>query len=245
MNNRNTWILGVCMLCFTAMQAQIVFRGTVLDETTKQPIPNAKIGLKSGGLGETSDGAGRFNYRKYHQVLDETSILEISAPNYKSVQLSGKDARALFNKTTTIYLPQGGDVALVPYASIKRLSVYWDVSSSLKIRNTGKELDFLESFTKPLGTVEVNVTAFNDGVVANKVFSISDGNIEGIRTLIQGLPFSGSTDFDIVRPTDTDAVILFSDGNKAFGKIHVDHRSALYSVSSLPKANHNRLIQLS
>ncbi|MFT6415813.1 MAG: tetratricopeptide (TPR) repeat protein [Dokdonia sp.] len=245
MNYRNTWVLGVCMLCFTAMQAQIVFRGTVLDETTKQPIPNAKIGLRSGGLGETSDGAGRFNYRKYHQVLDETSILEISAPNYKSVQLTGKDARALFNKTTTIYLPQGGGVALVPYASIKRLAVYWDVSASLKTRNTGKELEFLASFTKALGAVEVNVTAFNDGVVVNKIFLISDGDTSEINKLIQTLPFNGSTDFDMVRPTETDAVLLFSDGNKAFGKIHVDQRSALYSVSSLPKANHNKLIQLS
>ena len=245
MSLKNTVILCVCMLGFMAAEAQIVFRGTVLDETTKQPIANAKIGLRSGGLGELTDEAGRFNYRKYHQVLDESSILEISAPNYQSVQLQGKDARALFNKTTTIYLPQDDAIRVVPYASIKNLTVFWDVSASLKSRNTAKELAFLESFLKSLGTVEVQFTAFNEEIVTNKVFTITNGNISEISTLLQGVPFTGATDFDMVRPTAADAVLLFSDGNKAFGNLKIDQSISLYSVTSLPKANHNRLIQIS
>lgn len=245
MSVKNTWVLCVCMLCFTAIQAQIVFRGTVLDEDTKLPISNAKIGLTEGGIGELSDGAGRFNYRKYHQVLDETSVLEISAPNYGSVQLKGEDARALFNKTTTIYLSKGGDVSLVPYASIKSIGVYWDVSASLKSRNSGKEISFLKSFTQSLGTVEVNMTAFNDGVVTNKIFSVTDGDVSEINTFVKGLSYNGATDFDIVRPSNVDVVFLFSDGNKAFGNVRVDHKTPLHTVSSLPKANHNRMIQLS
>jgi tetratricopeptide (TPR) repeat protein len=244
MSLRNTWILGVCMLCFTTLQAQIVFRGTVLDENTKQPISNARIGLVDGGIGELSDASGRFNYRKYHQILDETSVLEISAPNYQNVQLKGEDVRALFNKASTIYLSPGGDATLVPFASVKRIAVYWDVSASLKSRNSGKELSFLQSFTAPLGSVEVKVTAFNDGMVATKSFMVTNGDIAEVSTFIQGVPFNGATDFDQIRPENVDTVLLFSDGNQAFGNVRLDTKMNLHTISSLPKANHNKLIQL-
>jgi len=72
------------ILCFMGMSLSLMgqtnFRGKVLDAETKTPIIGAKIGVSGQGIGVLTNDIGYFVYTKYHQVLDGSNVLEISAP---------------------------------------------------------------------------------------------------------------------------------------------------------------------
>jgi len=65
--------------------SQTTFRGIVIDAKSKKPIVEAKIGISNQGVGEITNNIGYFVYTKHNEVLEESSILEISALGYKSI----------------------------------------------------------------------------------------------------------------------------------------------------------------
>ncbi len=245
MTFRINWCILLFFISFAGLEAQIVFRGTVLDETTKQPISNAALGLVSGGVGETTDAAGRFNYRKYHQVLDPSSEMRISAAGYQELLLKATDVRALMNKTTTIFLSKDQTSAKRDFTSFKRIALYWDASSSLKNRNTDKDLAFLKAFVAPLQSLSLEATVFNDQIVKTQNFEIIDGDIAALATYLTQSSYDGTTNYDLIAPEAVDAVLVFSDGNPVFGKAQINAQTPVYTVSSTAKVNHNKLRQWS
>ena len=96
-------ILFTLLLSLTT-QAQTVFRGTVIDAVTKQPIAQARVGINNQGVGEITNAKGFFNYRKYNEILNSESELVVGATGYETVRLDAKKVRTLFNRSSKIEL---------------------------------------------------------------------------------------------------------------------------------------------
>lgn len=75
-----------CFFSVASAISQTLLRATVLDSETKQPIASAKFGVVDQGIGVITNDEGKFTYRKYHHVLDETSQFEVSAKGYLTLK---------------------------------------------------------------------------------------------------------------------------------------------------------------
>ena len=139
--------LFYCLFLLQTMDAQTVFRGIVLDAVTKEPIDGAKVGVTDQGVGEITSESGRFVYRKYHQIINGTHQLEVSAPAYQSLEMPSHELRTLLNKNATIYL-QPLQETLTEVILPKKVHVLWDASLSTGLRDPAKELVFLMTYLK-------------------------------------------------------------------------------------------------
>lgn len=233
--------LTVALLCFVAMcsqtNCQIVFRGKVLNEATQEPIEGAKIGVTNQGLGVVSKANGSFSYRKYNQVLEDSSKLLISARGFEDLVLEGSQIRAFYNKSGTFALtPSSSEDVNFDFAKQQNIALFWDTSRSSENRNFDNEWQFLEKYFNELGRVNVNFVAFNESIVSQKEFVVNK-SIAELKKYSEKLTYQAATSYKILPKTKADVVLLFSDGNPVLGQWSGDRSTPHYLISSLPRAN--------
>ena len=241
----NILVIGLIVMCFLqTLTAQTVFRGKILDETTKAPIVDAKIGISDQGVGVVTSANGLFNYRKYHQTIGNASRLRISAPGYEMIELRGDNIRGLFNKSSKIYLTKTGEIPVVKsFAAQKNVTIFWDASLSSERRDFRKEWGFIEAYFEELGEVAVTFVVFNEKILSTKRHTIHK-DISVLKKEVDGLEYQGTTSYDILTTGNTDAVLLFSEGEAVLGQWQGERDIPFYSVSSLSRANHEYLRSL-
>lgn len=241
-NNRQIYIVGLLLFLGIGLQAQTVFRGKVLDETTQEPIQHAKIGISDQGVGVVTNEKGLFNYRKYHQTIGNTSELMITATGYEKVVLKEDDIRGLYNKSSKILLAKKeGEDPKVEFKAQKSVDILWDGSLSNQKRNFAKEWNFLEAYFKQLDAVTVNLYIFNEKIIETKTIEIFK-DIDKLKEVIKDVNYGGATSYEILPYSKADAVLLFSDGNPVLGGWQGGRSIPYYLVSSLPRANQDYLI---
>ncbi len=241
----NILTIGLIAIVFLqTLTAQTVFRGKILDEETKTPIVNVKIGITGQGVGVVTGETGLFNYRRYHQTIGNASRLRISASGYETIELRGSDIRSLFNKSSKIYLTKNAEIITKPtFSDQKNIKIFWDASLSSKRRDFKKEWEFLKTYFEELGEVNVTFVIFNEKIISTKRYSIHK-DITTLKQAVNTIHYEGTTAYDILTTGNDDTVILLSDGEAVLGEWQGDRDIPFYVVSSLSRANHEFLRSL-
>jgi len=125
-----------------------------------------------------------------------------------------------------------------------KITLYWDVSSSLKSRNLGEELDLLSKYLRKVKNIEVNVVKFSMLGKEFKKFNIKRGKSDLLIDFLNDSKYEGVSYFqDILKINeyDADMVMLYTDGNAVFSKLTTDIYLPVFAISSSVNANHNVL----
>lgn len=113
------------------------------------------------------------------------------------------------------------------------VTVYWDVSWSMKDRALDKELDVLKEYLKKANTKNVNIKTFSSTILEEQTFSIPIQNTE-IDDFLRSQKYLGATRLDALPLNeDTDSYLLFTDGIFKLGDAPSQYSNApLYTISS-------------
>ena len=107
---------------------------------------------------------------------------------------------------------------------IKKVTLLWDTSYSMIDRNLDNDLDYLnEYFLKNLNT-QVTLVKFSNDIILNQTYSIKNSNWLELKKELQSTTYDGSTNYNKIKTTETDEVLLFSDGytyDSKFPKLNV------------------------
>ncbi len=95
---------------------------------------------------------------------------------------------------------------------IKKVTLLWDTSYSMIDRNLDNDLDYLnEYFLENLNT-QVTLVKFSNDIILNQTYSIKNSNWLELKKELQSTTYDGSTNYNKIKTTETDEVLLFSDG---------------------------------
>ena len=95
---------------------------------------------------------------------------------------------------------------------IQKVPLLWDTSYSLIDRNLDNDLDYLnEYFSENLNT-QVTLVKFSNDIILNQTYSIKNSNWLELKKELQITTYDGSTNYNKIKTTKTDEVLLFSDG---------------------------------
>jgi hypothetical protein len=218
------------LLVSLTMQAQTVFRGTVIDAVTKQPIVQARVGINNQGVGEITNAKGFFNYRKYHEVINSESELLVGATGYESIRLDAEKVRTLFNRSSKIELQPSSKQQ--ENKVVKNLTVFWDVSEDMKGRDVEAALAYVQKYVSAHKDITLRLVAFDYKVRKDERIKIRGGDITRFRESVKGLIYNGPSNYDVLDITDADAVILSSNGNPNYGTFAVSQDIPTYAIAS-------------
>ncbi|MFC4633628.1 TonB-dependent receptor plug domain-containing protein [Dokdonia ponticola] len=222
-------ILFIVFLSVT-VQAQTVFRGTVIDAETKQPIANARVGINNQGVGEITNEKGFFNYKKYHEIVNSESQLVVGASGYESLQLGPKEVRQLFNRSSKIELQPSSEKK--ENKTVTNLTVFWDVSEDMKGRDIAAEIAYVQSYVSMYKDLRLRLVVFDYKIRTDERMEIRNGDISRFRESVKALIYNGPSNYDVLDITGADAVILSSNGNPNYGTLNVSQDIPVYAIAS-------------
>lgn len=228
--NQKLYILLFAVLYTTIAGAQTVFRGTVVNAKTKQPILNAKVGISDQGVGEITDTKGRFNYRKYHEVVGDESTLVIGAKGYETILLDAKAIRSLFNSSSTIELEPSKSQSKTK--SAKKITVFWDVSEDMQGRDIDAELAYLQHYVDTHKNLKIHFIAFSYEVQHEEVIAVKNGDLSGFRKSISALVYGGPSNYGVLTTKGADAIFFSSNGGANYGTLKVSQNTPVFAMMS-------------
>ena len=120
--------------------------------------------------------------------------------------------------------------------NIKKITLLWDTSYSMIDRNLDNDLNYLNEFFSKNINSDVILVKFSNDVILNQTYSIRNSNWSDLKNELQNTTYDGSTNYKKLKVTETDQVLLFSDGfsfHTKFPKI----KSPLIVISSNKKIN--------
>lgn len=234
--------LFILLLLFLGNTAsgQTVFKGVVQDAETQMVIPNAKIGINHQGVGVLSASNGRFAYKKYHQVLDDSSLLTVSATGYETIQLKAKEIRALLNISSVFQLKK----AKTPQTHIgNKVKVFWDISEGMQDRDLDKELTFLSKYLDGVANAQVQIEVFNDQLDVVVPWTAWDGDVsrfpayrQAWRESVTAKTYNGPSNYSLLKTGKADRVLLFSNGDPNYGVLEVTQELPISGVTTIQSA---------
>jgi len=220
------------ILCFMGMSLSLMgqtnFRGKVLDAETKTPIIGAKIGVSGQGIGVLTNDIGYFVYTKYHQVLDGSNVLEISAPGYATIQKGASEIRQLFGTVSTIYLDKASKKT--KGKELNKITLYWDVSASSGTRDFETEWEAVQKFISNKAIEKVRLIAFNTAIISNEVFDVKANTVNALREKLKSLTYTGLSNYDLITERSDDAIILVSNGIPIYGEAQFNRDKPVFTV---------------
>lgn len=246
MSRRLTQFIFASLYIFlsTITYSQTTFRGVVLDAKNKAPIVNAKIGITGQGIGEITNEKGYFVYSKYHEVLGEDSVLEISAPGYKPITKKESEIRQLFGAASTVYLEKDQKYKGKANTSFEDIVLYWDVSASSGKRDFNVEWETVSHFIQQKAVKNVKLVAFNTTIVWEEAINLSEKPWAALRDKLGTIRQEGLSNYDVVDGFNKDAILLVSNGNSIFGEGHFSSDIPVFTIVS-GKADNAYLNKLS
>ena len=215
----NVYIIACLLLASLSLNAQTIFRGTVVAAGSKTPIENAKIGITNQGVGVTSNAQGAFSYKKYHETLSDTDQLIVSAPGFETIHLNATDVRALLNRSSAIVLEKGSPQET---PAITHLKIFWDISEGMQDRNLNKELAFVKQYLAALNEPKVTLEVFNKDIIRTEVWKKWDGDMDRFRESVTQQTYNAPSNYSVLSLEGADAVLLLSNGVPNYGKLNAD-----------------------
>ncbi|MBU3010568.1 DUF2135 domain-containing protein [Polaribacter vadi] len=125
----------------------------------------------------------------------------------------------------------------------KSVSLFWDVSLSMKNRNLDKETDLLEAYFKELENVEVQLVLFSNTIICNKKYHIKNGNWTTLKNKLGQSIYDGATSYKEISNLNTksDVIILSSDGLTTLSNPSFNKKTPVFLINSNTEVAHNAL----
>ena len=120
--------------------------------------------------------------------------------------------------------------------NIKKITLLWDTSYSMIDRNLDNDLNYLNEYFLKNSNSQVHLIKFSNDIILNQSYSIRNSSWLDLKKELQNSTYDGSTNYNKLKVTESDEVLLFSDGysfHKKFPKI----KSPLTVISSNKKFN--------
>ncbi|KAA1245654.1 VIT domain-containing protein [Aquimarina sp. RZ0] len=124
-----------------------------------------------------------------------------------------------------------------------QVTIYWDISLSMKNRNLQKELDFLDTYFLYEQDIDVNFITFSNSKLSEKLFSIKNGNWKLLKETIALLVYDGGTSYASIfsEKKTADSIFLFSDGMISLDMVKIPDYCPVFIINSTARANHQTL----
>ena len=180
----------------------------------------------------------RSDYKAQSQ-FEFTVPLDNSAPQIFTEEFKGK---TYFNISFIPTLPAK------PKIMPKRLSLYYDISSSRASANITKELELLSDYLKKAGNCQVTPFKFANKQQAGAEYRISNGNSEKLIEDLKMQRFDGGTSLGNIKIEKGrfDEIWICSDGIGNFGAKEIkDLHTPIYCINSNQSAEHSLMQAIS
>lgn len=119
---------------------------------------------------------------------------------------------------------------------IKKVTLLWDTSYSMIDRNLDNDLDYLNEYFLKNSNTKVSLVKFSNDIILKETYSVKNSNWLDLKKELQSTTYDGSTNYNKIKTSKTDEVLLFSDGytyDTKFPKIN----SPLIVISSNKEYN--------
>ena len=95
---------------------------------------------------------------------------------------------------------------------IKKATLLWDTSYSMVDRNLDNDLDYLNEYFFKNSNTEVTLIKFSNDIILTETYGIKNSNWLDLKKELQNTTYDGSTNYNKLTVSESDEVLLFSDG---------------------------------
>ena len=95
---------------------------------------------------------------------------------------------------------------------IKKVTLLWDTSYSMVDRNLDNDLDYLNEYFFKNSNTEVTLIKFSNDIILTETYGIKNSNWLDLKKELQNTTYDGSTNYNKLIVSESDEVLLFSDG---------------------------------
>ena len=95
---------------------------------------------------------------------------------------------------------------------IKKTTLLWDTSYSMIDRNLDNDLDYLNEYFFKNSNTEVTLIKFSNDIILTETYGIKNSNWLDLKKELQNTTYDGSTNYNKLIVSESDEVLLFSDG---------------------------------
>ena len=95
---------------------------------------------------------------------------------------------------------------------IKKATLLWDTSYSMIDRNLDNDLDYLNEYFFKNSNTEVTLIKFSNDIILTETYGIKNSNWLDLKKELQNTTYDGSTNYNKLTVSESDEVLLFSDG---------------------------------
>jgi tetratricopeptide (TPR) repeat protein len=135
-------------------------------------------------------------------------------------------------------------LGLVP--PVKKITIYWDTSLSMKEKDIDKEIAFLYHYFNNTPTIEVELIAFSNSIDSQKMFTVVNSDWTALKEELLKTNYDGVAFFDVLlEKTTSDMNFLFTDGIEIIDQLKINTTTPTYVINSIKKANPMVLINQS
>ncbi|WP_459209594.1 VIT domain-containing protein [Aquimarina rhabdastrellae] len=129
----------------------------------------------------------------------------------------------------------------------KKITILWDASFSMKDRNLDQELELLHDYFQYLANVEVRWVTFSNKKQQDRIYTITNGNWEQLKTQIKQVVYDGGTSYEVFKDLKitTDEILLFTDGLSNLGAFRAENKKPIYAINTVVSADHSKLKEIS
>jgi tetratricopeptide (TPR) repeat protein len=121
---------------------------------------------------------------------------------------------------------------------VKKITIFWDTSLSMKDKDIDKEITFLDHYFNNTPTIEVELIAFSNSIDLQKIFTVVNSDWKTLKEELLKTNYDGVAFFDVLlEKTISDMNFLFTDGIEVIDKLVLNTTTPTYVINSSKKAN--------
>lgn len=121
---------------------------------------------------------------------------------------------------------------------IKKITIYWDTSLSVKDKDIDKELSFLDAYFNKTPNAVVDLITFSNSIDAQQRFNVVNSNWNGLKEMLLKTTYDGVAIYDVLlQETTSDLNFLFTDGLEVIDKLILNKITPTYVINSSKKTN--------
>ncbi|WP_299681557.1 VIT domain-containing protein [uncultured Dokdonia sp.] len=130
--------------------------------------------------------------------------------------------------------------------NLKKITLLWDASLSMKGRDFKKEVELLDAYFNKLSEVEVTLITYSNTIRSMESYVVKNRQWTALKNTLENIVYDGGTDYSILtdKQLKGDAILLFTDGMHTLSTFNVYSNTPVFTVNSVVKANHQALRQL-
>ena len=128
--------------------------------------------------------------------------------------------------------------------SPKKITLYWDASSTVLEKNKSQYYKFLKDYFDKIKDVNIQLITFSSKLLSRTNYQIKDGNSNDLINGLKTTEYNGAVNYANVLKENVfqaDAVLLFTDGNTIFEELEPEINTPIFCVSLNDEANHIQL----